>query len=603
MSSPLPTPRSERARSGWVRHLPIPLWLRRYRSEWLRADLIAGFTVVALLVPEGMAYAQIAGLPPQTAFYAAPIALLAYALLGTSRQLVVAVSAAIASISHATISRISEPLTAHFIVLSSALAVVSGLICILVGTLRLGRLARFLSESVAVGFVSGLAVMIAAKQLPKILGLEGIRGNVWEILHQLALHLADIHGPTLVIGVLCLTLMLGFEHYLRQLPAALITVVFGIASSQIFGLEQQGVSIVGQIPAGLLPPQWPTLSLNDWLQLLPGGLGIALVTFAEAVGPARAFAAAHGYRIDPNRDIIGLGAANLGAGLFHGFPIGASLSKSAANDRAGAETQLSSVIAAVVTTWVALFCTPWFEALPEATLAGIVIVAVSGMVRLKKLLHLQRFHRADFALASFTLLSVLTLETMEALLLAVICSLVVLVWRSSQASLAVLGRATNRFEFTDIRQDPECQTYPGLLMVRPNQGLFFANAEGIRDAILQQVEGASEPLKAVLIDLVATQQLDAPSTEMLTTLCRELEDRELVVMLTRVSEPARLRLLRPSAGTGLSAAMLHASAMEALVSHLSREQAWDAIQVLITSSMNTVERLAPQPSGEDPLPG
>ena len=159
MSSPFPTPRSERARSGWVRHLPIPLWLRRYRSEWLRADLIAGFTVVALLVPEGMAYAQIAGLPPQTAFYAAPIALLAFALLGTSRQLVVAVSAAIASISHATISRISEPLTAHFIVLSSALAVVSGLICILVGTLRLGRLARFLSESVAVGFVSGLAVM------------------------------------------------------------------------------------------------------------------------------------------------------------------------------------------------------------------------------------------------------------------------------------------------------------------------------------------------------------------------------------------------------------------------------------------------------------
>jgi high affinity sulfate transporter 1 len=573
------------------RFLPIPKWLRPYRTAWLRADLIAGFTVVTLLVPEGMAYAQIAGLPPQSAFYAAPIGLLAFALLGSSRQLVVAMSAAIASISFATISRISDPHSAHFIVLSAALAVVSGVICILVGALRLGRLARFLSESVNVGFVSGLAVMIAANQLPKLLGLEGIRGNFWQILDKLLQHLSDAHGSTIIIGSLCLTLMIALERTVRNVPAALITIGFGIGASLIFSLQQYGVPVVGQIPAGLMPPQWPAISVQEWLMLVPGGMGLALVTFAEAVGPARAFSVAHGYPIDPNRDIIGIGAANLGAGLFHGFPIGASLSKSAANDRAGAKTQLSCLIAAIGIAFVALFFTRWFYALPEATLAVIVIVAVSSMVRLKKLGQLFRTHRTDFVLSCLTFLAVLTLETMEALLLSVACSLFMLVWRSSQPSLAVLGRVNERFEFADIRLNLATQTFPGLLMLRPNNGIFFANAEGLREAILHEVQASSGPLKAVLIDLAATNDLDAPSAEALAGLLKDLQGQQLAVMLTRVSDSVRGGLVRSSVsyGNGVS---FYASIVEALVSYLSADNQLAVVDEIVKSGIKTVQMLA-----------
>ena len=329
-----------------ARFLPILGWLPEYERTWLRADLIAGLTVVALLIPEGMAYAEIAGVPPQAAFYAAPIGLLLFAIFGSSRQLVVAVSAAIAAMSYATVSLIAQPNTSDFIVLTAALAVLTGLIAILAGILKLGQVAQFFSESVMVGFVTGLALVIAMKQLPKILGIEGGDGNFWERLYDLLTHLTDSHLPTLVVGLICLVLMLVLEHYLEKVPAALAALIVGIAISAMFGLEGRGVEIVGEIPAGLAPPQWPAISPQSWLSLLPGALGLALVCFAEAIGPSRSFASAHKYEIDANQELIGLGTANLGAGLFQGFPIGSSLSKSAANDQAGAHSQMSGIIAA-----------------------------------------------------------------------------------------------------------------------------------------------------------------------------------------------------------------------------------------------------------------
>ena len=332
-----------------ARYLPILGWLPKYERSWLRTDLIAGLTVVALLIPEGMAYAQIAGMPPQTAFYAAPIGLLAFAIFGTSRQLVVAVSAIIATMSFATVSLIVAPNTPEFILLTAALAVLAGLISILCGFLKLGRVAQFFSESVMVGFLTGLALTVMIKQVPKLLGIEGGSGNFWERLYDVIIHLPETHRATLVTGILCLILLIVLEHYFHKIPAALVALIFGIAISVIFGLEARGVEIVGEIPAGLAPPQWPAVGLQNWWLLFPGALGLALVNFAEAIGPSRSFAAAHKYKMDANQELIGLGAANLGAGLFQGFPIGSSLSKSAANDRAGAHSQMSGIIAAVVT--------------------------------------------------------------------------------------------------------------------------------------------------------------------------------------------------------------------------------------------------------------
>ena len=318
-----------------ARFLPILAWLPAYKVAWLGTDLVAGLTVVALLIPEGMAYAQIAGVPPEAAFYAAPIGLLMFAIFGTSRQLVVAVSSAIAAMSFATVSEIATPNTTEFIMLTAGLAMLAGLVSILAGLLRLGRVAQFFSESVMVGFITGLALIIIVKQLPKLFGIEGGAGNSWERLHHFAIHLPQTHLPALLTGLLCLALLILLERFLPRIPAALVALVFGIGLSLAFGLEARGVEVVGELPAGLAAPQLPAISPQQWLLLLPGALGLSLVCFAEAIGPSRAFAAAHKYEIDPNQEWLGVGASNFGAGLFQGFPIGASLSKSAANDQAG----------------------------------------------------------------------------------------------------------------------------------------------------------------------------------------------------------------------------------------------------------------------------
>jgi sulfate permease, SulP family len=574
-----------------VRHLPIFGWLPQYHRAWLRTDLIAGLTIVALLVPEGMAYAQMAGVPPQAAFYAAPIGLLAFAVFGTSRQLVVAVSSIIATMSFATVSLIAVPNTSEFILLTAALAVLAGLISILAGLLKLGRVAQFFSESVMVGFITGLALVIIVKQVPKILGIEGGAGNFWERLYEIIKHMPETSLPTLVTGVLCLILLIVIEHYFHKVPAALVALVFGIAFSVLFGLEGRGVEIVGAIPAGLAPPKWPAVGPQAWLLLLPGALGLALVNFAEAIGPIRGFASAHKYEVDTDQELIGLGAANLGAGLFQGFPIGSSLSKSAANDRAGAKCQMSGIIAAAGTAAVALFFTQWFYALPEATLGAIVIVAVSGMVKVPKLKHLYHVRRADFVLAMVALLAVLTVETLEALLIAVIVSLFALVWRVSQPRLALLGRAPNSVLFGDVRRHPENQTVPGLLIVRPENGLFFANAAGIREVILSEMQSAAEPVKAVLLDLGATTDLDVPSADLIETLHEDLESRQVRLMLMRMIMPVRQMLELAGVMTKIKPQDVFAGPTEAVLDYLSSQGDAAGVQELLRSAASSVRVL------------
>ena len=351
------------------------------------------------------------------------------------------------------------------------------------------------------------------------------------------------------------------------------------------------MEVIGDIPAGLAPPQWPTVGLQNWWLLFPGALGLALVNFAEAIGPVRSFAAAHKYRINENQELIGLGAANLGAGLFQGFPIGSSLSKSAANDRAGARSQMSGILAAGVTIVVALFLTPLFYSLPEAALGAIVIVAVSGMVKVAKLQHLYHVRRADFVLAAVALVAVLTFETLQALLIAVIVSLFALVWRASQPRLAVLGRVPGRLEFGDIRRSPENQTVPGLLIVRPESGLFFANAAGFREAIIAQVISSPEPVKAVLLDLGATTDLDVPSADMLAELGEELHSRSVRFMLMRLITPVRQMLEQAGAMEKIQLQDVFVGPTEAIVEYLSSHYDHAGILELLSSGALAVRDL------------
>jgi len=519
---------------GW----PILAWLPGYQRSWLPLDVIAGLTVCAILVPEGMAYAQLAGMPPETAFYAAPIALLAYAVLGSSRQLVVAVSSAIAIMSAATISGLAPAGSVEYAALTAALAILAGLVSMAAGLLKLGRIAQFFSESVLTGFVFGLALLITIKQIPKLLGIEAEGDSAVALVRDMIPHLRETDALTLAVGLAGIAAMIGLERRLPRVPAALVVLLGSIAVSVAFGLEARGVHVVGDLPAGLRGPTLPGVGLESIPLLLFGAIGIALVAFAEAIGPANEFAREHGAKIDPNRELIAIGAANTGAGLFTGFPIGSSLSKSAANDRAGARTPASLVTAAAATAMVALFLTPLFEPLPEATLGAIVIVAVFGMMKIAKMRQLWELRRIDFWLAMIALVGVLVVPTLEALGIAVVVSIGVLVWRSSEGRLTFLGRAGGGLEPVDLRSEPGAGI-PGLLIVRPDEMLFFANVASVRDAVMQAAEDADPPAKIVLLDLSLSPEVDMPVVEALEDLHGRLADAGIELWLSHLRPDVR----------------------------------------------------------------
>jgi SulP family sulfate permease len=513
---------------------PVREWLPTYDRRWLRPDLIAGLTVVALLVPEGMAYAQIAGMPPETAFYAAPVGLLAYAVLGTSRQLVVAVSSTVAVLSASTIGLLAPAGSAEYVALTAALAILAGAISILAGVLRIGRLAQFFSESVLVGFVFGLALVIAVKQVPKLLGIEGGGDEFFDRCLVIIRQLPETDVPTAVVGVSSIGLMLLIERRLARLPAALVVLLVGIAASVVFGLADRGVEVVGPIPAGLAPPKLPVVDLGDMLILVPGALGIALVNFAEAIGPARGFATRHKDDIDPDEELVALGAANVGAGLFQGFPIGSSLSKSAANDAAGARTPISLVTAAGLMVLVALFLTQLFEPLPEATLGAIVIVAVLGMMKVGELRRFGHLRQTDLLLALVALFGVLVFGVELGLAIAVVTSLLALVWHASRGRVTSLGRSPAGSDYASIVRHPDHRASPGILVLRPDEPLFFANAESLRASIRDAVAQADVPTHAVVLDLEMTGELDVPALDMLAELTDELDDDGIRLLLARV---------------------------------------------------------------------
>jgi high affinity sulfate transporter 1 len=553
---------------------PILQWLPRYDRSWLRPDLIAGITVTALLVPEGMAYAELAGMPPETIFYAAPAALLLYAIFGTSRQLVVVVSSIQAVMSYSIVSALAPPDTPEFIVLTAALAITAGVVSILAGLLHLGRVAQFFSSSVLVGFVSGLAIVVAVKQLPKLIGVESGSGNVWERLYDLIIHLPETHLLTLAVGAGTIVLMVLLEHYFHKIPAALVAMVAGIVVSTIFGLHELGVHVVGEVPAGLAPPKLPGITLDQWLSLIPGALALSLVVFAEAIGPARGFATKYRYAINPDQELIGLGAANVGAGLFQGFPIGSSLSKTAANDAAGAKSQMSGIVAAGLTVLVALFLTPIFTNLPEATLAAIVVVAVSGMFKWREMLRLRSLRRVDFFLALITFLGVLTFdEALYALLLAVVLSLLALAWRTSQGRVSELGLAPGRLAFQEVGSAPEVTPIEGLMIVAPEESLFFANADTVRLEISNRLASGPGVVQSVLLDLELTNELDVPSADMLKELHDDLDAAGVELMLARVRPAVRDMLDRSGVTEAIGADNIYNRVLEGTLAHLTSGEA------------------------------
>jgi len=397
--------------------LPITEWLPRYQRPNLRGDVIAGVALAGLLIPEAMGYAGIAGLPPQAGLYATVFGLLAYAIFGSSRQLVVSPTSASSAILAATVAPLAATDARKLAVLAAAVTLVVGGLFLLAGILKLGFVADFISKPVLKGFVFGVALSIVIKQLPKILGIAPGKGHAYNQFFQMLRQLGETHRLTLALGLTALVVLFLVNHFVPRVPGALVVLVGGIAASRLLGLHAQGVQIVGSIPAGLPLPGFPVLTWSDWLQVAPASIGLALVLFAESIGAARTFASKNGYDVDANQELRALGFANATTAIFHGMQVGGGTSGTAANDANGARSALSSIAASVTVGLTLLFLTGWFYYLPEAVLAAIVIHAVWHLLDYKAIAHFRRISLLEFRESLAAILGVIAFDILNGLAL------------------------------------------------------------------------------------------------------------------------------------------------------------------------------------------
>ena len=525
------------------RYVPILTWLPAYKVTWLRADMLAGATVWAILVPESVAYAQLAGVPAVAALSLAPGVLLAYALFGRSRQAIVGGDSALSIMSAAVVGPIALGSSARYGSLTAELALLAGAIAVLCGFARLGFVASFLSRPVVAGFMFGLSMVVAIGQLPKLLGIQGASGNFFEKLGGLVQHLDHTHGWTLVIGSGSLAILFGLRRFAPRAPAALLAVVAGTLLVTLFDLARHGVAIVGTIPAGLPRAGFPDARMGDIGSLLPAALGIVLVGYAEHLGTIQRTTTARHDGLDPNQELIALGAANLSAGFLHGFVVTGSLSKTNVNDSAGAQSQISSLVAAVLVLATGLVLTPLFHNLPEATLGAIVIAAIWHIFDIGALRRYLRISREGFVLAMTALLGELVLNVLPGLLFAVGLSFALLIYRASRPHLAVLGRFPGEHTYADLTLHPENETIPGLLVVRLDAQLFFANDTLLSDKIRELVHTVVPRPEAVLLDLEASTMLDISSADTLVEIAADLKADGITLLLARVRDPV-LAMLR-----------------------------------------------------------
>ena len=524
---------------------PIARWLPSYDRRWLRPDIIAALTVWALIVPEAMAYASLAGVPPEAGLYAALAPLVLYAVFGTSRHVTVGPSSAIAILVAATVAPLAGGDGDRYIALTAGLALLVGVVLIIGGLARLGFVSEFLAKPVLTGFVIGLALVIAIGQVPKLLGIEIAGGNFFEELWEIITSLDETHVATLAVGAGSLVLMLALNRFVPKAPSALITVGLAIAFVALLNLEAEGVEIAGDIPAGLPPLGFPDIKLGDLADLLPGALAIALVAYAESIAGSRSFAARHGYEVDANQEMVALGASNVGTGLSQGFAVDVSLSRSAVNDAAGVKSQLSGIVNAGFVLITIVVLTPLFHDLPDAALAAVIIAAVAHLVDIRELRRLLRLDRADYGLAVTAAGAVLLFDVLIGILVAVVTSLIVLIHRSYRPQSALLGRVPHAdesdedYRYRDVERHPGYETFPGLVIFRFDDELYFANSNYFREEVRRRLREADPPARAILIDVGAVTHIDTTGTDMLGELIDELSNQDVELLLARAKGKAR----------------------------------------------------------------
>jgi sulfate permease, SulP family len=512
--------------------------LSELRRDQLRGDIVAGLTVWAVLVPEALAYATIAGVSPVVGLYAAPGALILYAALGSSRQLVTGPMAATAALSAATIADLVPVGDSRFAAFTAGLALATGIAALIAGVLRLGFLASFISEPVLKGFIIGLALTIIIGQLPKLFGIEKGTGDFFEQTWHFVTHLGDTRGVTLLVGAGSLAVLVVLKRFAPAVPSSLVVVALGIVAVEAFDVD---VDIVGDIDGGLPSFGLPDIGWHDAGSLAAGGVGVMLVGFAEGLGAAKNYAARQHQQIDANRELLGLGGANIASALSSGMVVNGSLSKTAVNASAGARTQLSGLIVAGLTLVTLIALTGLFESLPEATLAAVVVAAVVELINVPSLVALYRTYsarlgrefgvlaRPDFIAAVAALLGVTVFDTLPGLFIGIAVSLLLLVYRASRPYVAALGR-TPEGHYRDIDRHPDAAAPDGVTVLRIESGLYFANADTVRTRIL---DAAGDGVHTVVLDAETTPFVDVTAARMLTAVVDELQTRGVGLLIAR----------------------------------------------------------------------
>ncbi|WP_207843909.1 SulP family inorganic anion transporter [Williamsia soli] len=516
--------------------------LHHYRSAYLRPDVVAGLTVWAVLVPEALAYAAIAGVPAVVGLYAAVPALVLYAAAGSSRHLVVGPMSATAALSAAIVGPIAGDDPQLFLATTVALSIAAGVVALIAGALRMGFIASFISEPVLKGFIVGLALTIIIGQIPKLFGVPKGSGNFFEQTGSFITHVTEWNWRTTIIGVASLVLVLAIRRWLPLVPGSLVAVLGGIGAVWLLDLDDKGVAIVGHIDPGLPSLGLPSgVSMDQYLALVGPAVGIVLIGFAEGLGAAKTYAAKAGYTVDANRELIGLGAANVGSGLCSGMVVNGSLSKTAVNGGAGAKTQVSGLVVAMLTVLTLLLLTGLFEKLPDATLAAVVIAAVIELVDIAALRRLYRVWttrlgsiygratRVDFIAALAALFGVLVFDTLPGLVIGVAVSMLLLLYRVSRPHVATLVKDGTRW-VEAAAGEADSRQLTGVKVVRVEAGLFFANADDVRDRITAL---AGSDVGTIVLDAETSPFIDVSAVSMLVELHDSLAHRGVAFRIAR----------------------------------------------------------------------
>jgi sulfate permease, SulP family len=525
-----------------INWLPALAWLRAYDKQCLRGDIIAAVTLAAYLLPAALGDASLANLPPEAGLYACLFGGLVFWLFCSSRHTVITVTSAISLLMGASLGEISAGDATRFGALAAATGLLVALIAFIAWLAKAGVMVNFISESVMTGFKCGVALFLASTQIPKLFGFHGAHGDFWENTAHFIRHWNETNPAALAVGGIALGVLVLGKIFLKNKPVAIFVVIGGILASSVLSLDSRGVKLLGEVPQGLPAIGLPVIRWSDLNQLLPLALACFLLGAVETAAIGRMFTARHGGRLNANQEFLALAAANLVSALGRGFPVSGGMSQSLVNEGGGARTPLSGALAAGIILMVVLFFSHLLSALPQPVLAAIVLLAVTGLLKLSVLKQLWRDDRREFVVAMAALAGVLGSGLLRGVMIGAVISLVQLLRRSSKPHVARLGRIPGTRRFSDRERNPDNQLIPGVLIFRPESSLIYFNADHVRDTIAASVHGESRPPALVVIDLSASPDVDLQGAHTLGGLADELADAGIRIHVVEARSAVRERL-------------------------------------------------------------